>query len=110
MKAIKFLLANAVLGVQEYSNFNVRFMFVYINANRSWEDNVFKVTLLNGSKTVVLVKVSKGISEGQPLFSFLYKNPSMCLKVLWKVFRYYKVFINAEKFKNIKSVDITALS
>jgi hypothetical protein len=111
MKAIKFLLANAVLGVQEYSNFNNEsFVFVYKNSNRSWDPNVFKVLLLNGSNIILLVEASKGIYEGQSLFSFLYKNPLVCLKVLWKVFKYYKVFINAAKYRNIKSVDITALS
>ena len=110
MKAIKFLLANAVLGVQEYSNFNNEsFVFVYKNSNRSWDPNVFKVSLLNGNNIILLVEASKGIYKGQLLFSFLYKNPLVCLKVLWKVFRYYKVFINAAKYRNIKSVDITAL-
>ena len=107
MKAIKFLLANAVLGLTDYSYKEQRIKITYSNL---WYDKDFNIYVVDETTTTRLFEGSYTVEVGEPLFSFLYKNPSMCLKVLWKVFRYYKVFINAEKFKNIKSVDITALS
>jgi hypothetical protein len=109
MKAIKFLLANAVLGLKEYSYREQKIKITYSNV---WYEKYFTIYVLNLDKvtTTELFGTLKGIEVGEPLFSFLYRNPKICVSILWKAFKYYKVFISREKFRNIKSVDITALS
>jgi hypothetical protein len=107
MKAIKFLLANAILGLKEYSYKEQRIKITYSNV---WYQKYFTVYAVDEVSTTELFDTSRGIEVGEPLFSFLYRNPKICVSILWKAFKYYKAFIRRDKFRNIKSVDITALS